>query len=165
MCAYIQHPGLFFISPAIHLQGRSARAPRAQTLTSTATPRRSFPSAAWSATRPSREALGRWRADATELMVQVTRNRGRTWRSWRTASHPMPCLFCCFCDAFASLRIENRPMTDDVEVSAAVFLCWSSWMYVVAGPCKRVWFMYVASGGLVMNCVQLWSGLTLRRWP
>jgi len=48
-----------FISSAIHLQGRSAQAQIAQTHTSTGTPRQGFHSAAWHATRLSRDVLSR----------------------------------------------------------------------------------------------------------
>jgi len=48
---------LDFISSAIRLQGRSVQAHRAQTRTSTATPRRCSLSAAWRATRLPRAVL------------------------------------------------------------------------------------------------------------
>ena len=50
---------IYFISSAIHLQGRSVQARIAQTHTSTGTPRQGFHSAAWHATRLSRDVLSR----------------------------------------------------------------------------------------------------------
>jgi len=50
---------IYFISSAIHLQGRSVQARIAQTPTSTGTPRQGFHCAAWHATRLSRDVLSR----------------------------------------------------------------------------------------------------------